>query len=77
MIEIDNKSKPSLGAILTNKEVFVLTKRYGLDGLIPLTLDQTGKLLGVTRERVRQIGNKALRKLKTNPRSSWLREYLE
>jgi RNA polymerase primary sigma factor len=38
--------------------------RYGLDGEIPLTLEETGKIIGITRERVRQIQEKATFKLR-------------
>ncbi|HON89492.1 MAG TPA: sigma-70 family RNA polymerase sigma factor [Spirochaetia bacterium] len=49
---------------LSEREVTIITLRYGLNGEAPLTLEETGKLLGITRERVRQIQEKALLKLK-------------
>lgn len=49
---------------LTPKEAFVLTKRFGLDGDEPLDLAATGEEIDVSRERVRQIEAKALRKLR-------------
>lgn len=49
---------------LSEREVTIITLRYGLNGEAPLTLEETGKLLGITRERVRQIQEKALQKLK-------------
>lgn len=49
---------------ITGKEKFVLEHRYGLNGNEALTLKETGKLIGVTRERVRQIEKKALLKMR-------------
>ena len=42
----------------------IIKLRYGLNGEGPRTLEETGKLLGITRERVRQIQEKAIQKLK-------------
>jgi len=49
---------------LREKERAVIGARYGLDGQEPLTLEQTGAALGLTRERIRQIEQVALRRLK-------------
>jgi len=49
---------------LNPREITIITLRYGLNGEGPLTLEETGKLLGITRERVRQIQEKAIQKLK-------------
>jgi RNA polymerase primary sigma factor len=49
---------------LSEREMKIIQLRYGLTGEGPLTLEETGKLLGITRERVRQIQEKALLKLK-------------
>jgi RNA polymerase primary sigma factor len=49
---------------LNQREITIITLRYGLNGEGPLTLEETGKLLGITRERVRQIQEKAIQKLK-------------
>lgn len=49
---------------LNEKERHVIIARYGLDGNKPLTLEETGKLLSITRERVRQIQEKSLRKIR-------------
>lgn len=60
------------------KEAEVINKRYGLDGSgPPRTLEEVGKLLDVTRERVRQIEAKALRKLKHPSRSVWLKSFIK
>ena len=49
---------------LSNREMKIIQFRYGLDGKIPLTLEETGKIMGITRERVRQIQEKATYKLR-------------
>lgn len=49
---------------LTEKERLVITRRFGLDGNEPRTLEMVGKEMGVTRERIRQIESKAKNKLK-------------
>ncbi len=54
----------ALSEELTDKELIVLTKRFGLFDSDKLTLDQIGKEMGVSRERIRQIEAKALKKLK-------------
>ena len=56
---------------LSERELKIIQLRFGLTGGCPLTLEQTGKLLGITRERVRQIQEKATFKLR---RSRELRE---
>jgi RNA polymerase primary sigma factor len=43
----------------------VLIARFGLDGTKPKTLEEVGTLLGITRERVRQLETRALRELRT------------
>jgi RNA polymerase primary sigma factor len=57
----------TMGNILSNlseREMRIIQLRFGLSGEAPLTLEETGKLLGITRERVRQIQAKAAYKLK-------------
>ena len=49
---------------LSQREITIIKLRYGLNGEGPRTLEETGKLLGITRERVRQIQEKAILKLK-------------
>jgi RNA polymerase primary sigma factor len=58
----------TMGAILSQlseREMKIIQLRYGLTGQEPLTLEETGKLLGITRERVRQIQEKATFKLRS------------
>jgi len=57
----------TIGDILSNlseREMKIIQLRFGLTGENPLTLEETGKLLGITRERVRQIQEKATFKLR-------------
>ncbi len=61
--------------LLEDRESTVLRLRYGLDGGRPQTLEEVGKVFGVTRERIRQIEAKALRKLRKPARSAQLRGY--
>lgn len=59
------------------RERDIIIKRFGLDGGNPMTLEQVGALYGVTRERIRQIECKAIRKLRHPSRARLLRGYLE
>jgi len=62
---------------LSSREARVLKMRFGLDGHHPMTLEEVGREFGVTRERIRQIEAKALRKLKHPSRRKKLQDYLE
>ena len=62
---------------LGERESRVLRLRYGLDDGHPQTLEEVGKVFGVTRERIRQIEAKAIRKLRQPARSGHLRDYLD
>jgi RNA polymerase primary sigma factor len=85
-----NESKPDEGLLaeslkeeikrvldtLPTRESDVLKMYFGLDGVSPMTLDEIGQLLKLTRERVRQIKEKATRRLKHISRCRGLKTYL-
>lgn len=61
---------------LTPREARVIQLRYGLNNCRPHTLEEVGRKFGLTRERIRQIEGKALRRLRHRTRSMELREYM-
>jgi RNA polymerase primary sigma factor len=72
--------KQDLAAVLHTlnpRERDVLRLRYGLDDGRTKTLEEIGHIFRVTRERIRQIEAKAMRKLRQPSRNNALREYLE
>lgn len=75
-----NMLKEELNKVLDTlnpREAMVLILRYGLRDNKPRTLEEVGKVFNVTRERIRQIEAKALRRLKNPNRSKKLRDFLE
>ena len=65
------QSKSLVGASIKfspnlNREADIIRLRFGLEGLEPLTLEEVGDKIGVTRERVRQLQEQALRQLRKN-----------
>lgn len=66
----------NLFKILSHKEKEILMKRYGLNEERPRSLEEVGKTYSVSRERVRQIELRAMRKLKQLSRFKWLREFI-
>ncbi len=62
--------------ILSPREVEVLSSYYGLEGKKPLTLEEIGELYNLTRERVRQIKERAIRRLRKSYNRNALRSYL-
>jgi RNA polymerase primary sigma factor len=67
----------SLLGTLSEREAGVVSMRFGLTDGQPKTLDEIGKVYGVTRERIRQIESKTMLKLRHPSRSQVLRDYLD
>jgi RNA polymerase primary sigma factor len=63
-------------SILSPREVEVIASYYGLNGYKALTLDEIGELYGLTRERVRQIKERAIRRLRKSYNNTALKSYL-
>jgi len=63
-------------SILSPREVEVLSTYYGLNGYKALTLEEIGDLYGLTRERVRQIKERAIRRLRKSYNRNTLRSFL-
>lgn len=61
---------------LTDREKRIIAHRFGLGGIRGKTLDEVGKLEGVTRERIRQIELKALAKMRRGKKAALLRDFL-
>jgi len=72
---LNREIKRSL-ATLTEREAEVLKLFYGIDGNREISLEEIGSKFDLTRERVRQIKEKAIKRLKHNSRSKLLRAYL-
>ena len=62
---------------LNNRELEILRARYGFEGGVEKTLEEVGQMFGVTRERIRQIESKSLRKLATPTKMRQLKDFLE
>lgn len=62
-------------SILKDREKDVIIRRYGLNGEAPMTLEDIGKIYGITRERVRQIESKAMRKLGSKSVKEGLKDF--
>ncbi len=63
-------------ATLSERESDIIRYYFGLNGTRPHTLEEIGEVFGLTRERVRQIKEKAIKKLKNNYRNKLLKSYL-
>ena len=74
-VEIKDKVNEIIAFIPQEREQEIISRRFGLHDHKE-TLEQIGELLGITRERVRQIKEKAVRRLKHGSRSRLLKAYL-
>lgn len=71
----DTIEKVLNSSCFSEKEVDIIKKRFGFETGTPMTLEEVGKIYGVTRERIRQIEAKAIRKLRHPLRASQLKVY--
>lgn len=71
----DTIEKVLNSSCFTEKEVDIIKKRFGFETGTPMTLEEVGKIYGVTRERIRQIEAKAIRKLRHPLRAGQLNVY--
>ena len=62
--------------ILSEKERFIIINRFGLEARKTKTLEELGKILGFSKERIRQIEGEALKKLRKSPNTAELKHYL-
>ncbi len=62
--------------VLSERERFIIKNRFGLNGAYQKTLEELGKILGFSKERIRQIENEALRKMRKIKKIEKLRSYL-
>jgi RNA polymerase primary sigma factor len=77
LMEESLKEEVSFGlSLLSHREIEVLSSYYGLNGHKSLTLEEIGELYGLTRERVRQIKERALRRLRKSVNKNALKSYL-
>lgn len=77
---INTMSKEAIEQVLDTlnvREAEILRLRFGFYDGIPKTLEEVGKVFGLTGERVRQIERKAIRKLRNPKRSKWLKDYYD
>jgi RNA polymerase primary sigma factor len=71
-VTLRNESLHRILDTLPGRERRILVRRYGLDGGVPATLDELGQVFNVTRERIRQIENRSLKKLQALARAESL-----
>lgn len=68
---------PELFDVLTEREKKVITARFGMDSQSPKTLAELGNILGYSKERIRQIEEIALSKMRNNKKTLHLKDYIE
>jgi RNA polymerase primary sigma factor len=73
-LTLRNETLERVLGMLAERERRILELRYGLNGIHPRTLDEVGRTFNVTRERIRQIENQALKKLRALADAQTLRE---
>ncbi len=71
------KRSEILNRILNNQEKEIISLRFGIPDGNDMTLEQVGKNLGWTQERVRQIEQRELKKLREHPSLKFLKDYLD
>ena len=71
------KNIDDLMSLLNEKEKEIITYRFGINNVTPKTLEQLGENLGYSKERIRQLENVAIKKIRENKRFSHLKETLE
>ena len=71
-----HKELSNLLNVLDEREKTIIKHRFGLDGEEPKTLTEVGELLGISRERVRQIEQRALKKLRALAMKRHLKDFL-
>jgi len=76
-MELKKQDVTKLIGILSEREQTIIKKRFGLDNNEPKTLEQIGKSLGFSKERIRQIENLALQKLRKSENINDLKSYLD
>jgi RNA polymerase primary sigma factor len=68
---------PKILKLLTPREKIIISNRFGLNSITPKTLAQVGNLMGYSKERIRQLEEGAISKIRNNPEFKHLRDYLE
>ncbi len=71
-----HKQLESLMKVLDDREKEIIKHRFGLEGEEPKTLNEVGEMLGISRERVRQLENRALKKLRAAAMKKHLKDFL-
>ena len=75
--KLQEKDIAKLISTLNNREREIITRRFGINNEEPKTLEQIGKILGFSKERIRQIENIALQKMRKFKKVENLKSYLD